>query len=339
MSKKDKSMWVKLIANPEAGKVSDAPENLKRATSYLKENGFKVDVALARKAKATSIARQAVKKGYKIVVAMGGDGTLEAVMRGMLGSKASLGIIMAGTENNIARRLGIPADLEEACASIASDNTCKLDMGQVTNRKGKKIAFFEMAAIGLSTAIYADAKKITNGKSANIRDAIANLAHPNPKPKVSLTLNDESKIAVETMAVVVSNTPAFGKNLRLAPDASLEDGLLDVSIYPDFSKNELLNYYAAVTGEGYSGGGKVQHYQVRKLKVKTSPRLDVMADGMAFGKGTVTIKVRPGALRVITTMKSPNLESPQKGDAELLPESDSATVKENHRAERLASSG
>ena len=74
MSKKDKSMWVKLIANPRAGKVSDEPENLKQVTGYLKKNGFKVDVSQARKEKATSIARRAVKDGYEIIVAMGGDG-------------------------------------------------------------------------------------------------------------------------------------------------------------------------------------------------------------------------------------------------------------------------
>ena len=172
-----------------------------------------------------------------------------------------------------------------------------------------------------------------------MRGAIATLAHQNPKPKVSLTLNNESKIAVETMVVMVSNTPAFGKNFKVAPEASMEDGLLDVSIYPDFSKIELLSYYAAVMDGGYSGDGKVQHYQVRKLKVKTSPRLDVMADGVALGKGTVTIKVRPGALRVIAAPRSTSQESPQKDDAASFPESDSLTLKENHRAERLASSG
>jgi diacylglycerol kinase family enzyme len=81
-----------------------------------------VDVAFAKpKQKATPIAKQAIKDGYKTVVAMGGDGTIEAVMRGMVGSKVRLGVIMTGTENNIAKSLGIPKELEEACALIASD--------------------------------------------------------------------------------------------------------------------------------------------------------------------------------------------------------------------------
>jgi diacylglycerol kinase family enzyme len=153
--------------------------------------------------------------------------------------------------------------------------------------------------------------------------------HQETKPKIFLTFNDESKINVETMLVMVSNTPIFGKNFMVAPQASLQDGLLDVSVYPDFSKVELLRYYAAIMDEGFSGDKKAQHYQARKIKVKASPKLDVMADGAALGRGTVTIKVLPGALRVITSEKNIGVESPQKGADEILPESTPSAVEKN----------
>jgi diacylglycerol kinase family enzyme len=160
MSKKNKSIHVKLIANPGAGKPSDSEKNLKLVIGYLENHDLKVDLVLAKPSrKATPMARRAVKDGYKIVIAMGGDGTIEAVMRGMIGTKARLGIVPVGTENNIARSLGIPMDLEKACALILSDNTLKLDMGQVKTRKGKKFIFFELATVGLSSTIYPDAKK------------------------------------------------------------------------------------------------------------------------------------------------------------------------------------
>jgi diacylglycerol kinase (ATP) len=334
MSKKDKSNRVKLIANPGAGKAADAADNLKLVTGFLEKNGLKVDVALAKpKDEATPIAKKAIKDGYKIVVAMGGDGTIEAVMRGMIGSKVRLGIVPAGTENNIAKSLGIPEKMEEACALIASENTLKLDMGQVTTRKGKKFVFFEMATIGLSAAIYPDANKAASGKLSGIKATAVTFIHQETRPKIFLTLDGESKIEVETMLVVVSNTPVFGKNFMVAPEASLKDGLLDVSVYPDFSKIELLRYYAAVMDGGYSGDGKVQHYQARKLKIKTSPKLDVMADGVALGKGTVKIKVRPGALRVITTEKSPSLDGSQKVAAEILPVPVPLIAGKNHQDE------
>ena len=311
MSKKDKTTHVKLIANPGAGKASDSADKLKLVIEYLEKNGLKVEVALAKpKEEATSIARRAVKDGYKLVIAMGGDGTIEAVMRGMIGSKARLGIVPAGTENNIAKSLGIPKDLAEACTLIASENTLKLDVGQVKTRKGRKFIFFEMATIGLSAAVYPDANKAASGKLSSIKAAAMTFIHQDTRPKVYLTLDDESKVEVETMLVMVSNTPVFGKNFLVAPDASLQDGLMDISVYPDFSKVELIRYYAAVMDGGYSGDGKVQHYQARKLKVKASSKLDVMADGVALGKGTVTIKIRPGALRVITAEKNPGFGIP-----------------------------
>jgi len=101
-------MCVKLIANPTAGDgdTSDAADNRLQVIGYLEKNGLKVDVALIKpKEEATPVARRASKKEYKVVIAMGGDGTIEAVMRGMVGSKARLGIIPAGSRNECRRPL------------------------------------------------------------------------------------------------------------------------------------------------------------------------------------------------------------------------------------------
>ena len=331
MSKKNKSTRVKLIANPGAGKAGEAAKNLKLVLGYLENLGIKADVALAKpKEKATPIARRAVKNGHKTVIAVGGDGTLEAVMRGMVGSKVHLGIIPVGTENNIARSLGIPENLEEACALIAADNTRMLDVGQVKTRKGRKFSFFELATVGLSAAMYPDAAKAAGGKLSGVKGAVMTLIHQDTSPKILLTLDNESKIEVETMLVMVSNTPAFGKKFLVAPNASLQDGLLDISVYQDFSKAELLGYYAKVMDGGYSGNGKVQRYQARKLQVKSSPRLKVMADGIELGKGTVTIKMRPGALRIIAPEKSPDLAEPQKDAAAMTSVPVVAVAEKNH---------
>jgi diacylglycerol kinase family enzyme len=199
-------------------------------------------------------------------------------------------------------------------------------LGQVTTRKGKKFVFFEMATIGLSAAVYPDANKAATGKLSSIKAAAMTFIHQETRPRVFLTLDDESKIEVETMLVMVSNTPVFGKNFLVAPGASLQDGLLDISVYPDFGKVELIRYYAAVMDGGYSGDGKVQNYQARKIKVKSSPKLDVMADGVELGKGTVKIKVRKNALRVITAEKTPGVGSPPNDAVETQPAPVSPTV-------------
>ena len=320
MSKKNKPIRVKLIANPGAGKVSDSANNLKLVAGYLKKNGLKVDVAFARpKEEAIPIARRAIKDGYKIVIAMGGDGTIEAVMRGLVGSKVRLGIVPVGTENNIAKSLGISGDLKEACALIASDNTLKLDVGQVTTSKGKKFVFFEMATVGLSAAIYPDAVKVVGGKLSRIKDAALTLIHQETNPSVFLTINDESKIEVETMLVTIANTPISGAKNMVAPEASMEDGLLDIAVYPGFSKAELMNYFFKSSDEGVIPDGRIQRYRANKIKVKTSPKMDIAAEGIIIGKGSAWIKVIPAGLRVIAPKIGKGAEKTPKQTTKKLP--------------------
>lgn len=316
MTKKNKPLHIKLIANPGAGKSEEAARNLKDATSYLEQHGLIVDVALARpKEESTKIARRAVKRGYKLIAVMGGDGTVEAVMRGIVGGKARLGILPSGGQNNIARSLGIPEDLEAACELVSSGEAIPFDAGQIEVKKGKKFIFFEMATVGMAAAVYPAANKISDGKWSKIMDAALILIHQETRPKVLLTMNDESKLEVETMLVLVSNTPSFGQNFRVAPEASLQDGLLDISVFPDLNKGELLGYFAAVMDGGHSGNGKVQQYQARKVKIKSSPKLDVMADGVALGRGRAKIKARPGAFLVIAPRKGPEHKEAQDEQA------------------------
>src|SRR6266508_3744335 len=284
MSKKDKVVQAKLIANPGAGKLEASPKQLELATRFLLQHNIEVNVALAKpKEEATPLAKQAVKDGYDMVIAMGGDGTLEAVLRGMVGRKTPMGIIPTGSQNNIAKSLGIPLDMEEACALIASRYIHKLDVGRVKVKNGKKLFFFELTAIGLVAALYPKANKLAEGKLSKLKDVALTLIHQEPDPEVFLTLDDESKIKVNTMLVVVSNAPMFGANFLVAPEASLKDGYLDVSVYPNFSKTELLAYYAQIRAEGFSTNEKVQRYRASKLEIRTNPKMDVMADGVMLG--------------------------------------------------------
>ena len=301
MAKKNKLVQAKLIANPGAGKPEESPKQLEMATRLLLQHGINVDVALAKpKEEATPLAKQAVKDGFDMVIALGGDGTLEAVLRGMVGRKTPMGIVPIGTQNNIAKSLGIPTDLEEACALIATKHIRKLDVGRVKVKNGKKLFFFELTAIGLVAALYPEANKLQEGKLSKLKDVALTLMHQEPDPTVYLTLDDESKVKINTMLVVVSNAPMFGANFLVAPDATVTDGLLDISVYPNFSKAELLAYYAQIRSEGFSNNEKIQRFRASKIEIKTDPKMDVMADGVMLGKGKVEIKAKRGAVWMIT---------------------------------------
>lgn len=314
MSSKNKARRVKLIANPGAGEPAKSAENLKNASLFLQEFGLKVEVALAHpKKKIAPIVKKALKNDYEAIIVMGGDGTIEALFRAFMSTKAGrkskvpLGILPSGTYNNIAKSLGIPDDLRAACRMIAEGTARKMDIAKVTVGKKKPFYFFELVAIGLTAALYPEATEVQKGRLDNIKEVVTTFLQHETHPTVYLSIDGESKIKTESLLVTVSNTPAFGMNFLVAPQASLQDGLLDVSLYPTFSKPELIAYYARVMNEGDDKNKDIQRYRVHTLKVKSLPKLQVMADGEMLGKGTVRIKALPGALRIFAPKQGAGL--------------------------------
>src|SRR5512140_1704291 len=154
MSKNTKRVHAKLIANPGAGQVLDQASLLTQAARSLMDLGLDVDVALARPTKQVArAARQAVKEGYDLIIGMGGDGTIGAVIRGMVGSKVPLGVIAAGTENDFAHTLAIPDDLQAACELIAAGHTRSVDLGRLRTKDKDRFDFFMVTAIGLVATV------------------------------------------------------------------------------------------------------------------------------------------------------------------------------------------
>jgi diacylglycerol kinase (ATP) len=321
MSKKAKTSRAKLIANPGSGDGSDRGPLLEQVTRCLTAHGLKVDVAVAKpKEKAIPIVRRAVKDGYRLIIAMGGDDTIEAIIRGLAGSKARLGMIPVGTANNLAKSLGIPEDPLQACALIAAGPVRKLDLGQVKVRKGKKLPFFELVTVGIAAAVYPDALHVRKGRLSSLTGAIQTVLTHEPNPKMTVILDGESHITVESLLAIVANVPLIGPNMLVAPDASIDDARLDLAVYPGLNKAELLAYFTKLMNEGQAEDGPIQRYRARRLTIKASPKLQVMADGVMLGKGQVKIKVLPGALRVIAPPVGAGLEKPPQAAGTDLPE-------------------
>jgi diacylglycerol kinase (ATP) len=273
--------------------------------------GYKVDVAIAKpKEKTIPIARKAVKQGYKTIVAMGGDDTIEAIIRGMAGSKARLGMIPVGTANNLAKSLGIPEDVKEACALIASGKFRKLDMGQAKVKKSKKIPFFELVMVGIGAEVYPDALHVSKGKLKDLKGLLDKTFKHETMPKMSVKMNGDSVLQLDTMLTIVSNVPLIGPNMLVDPDASIDDGLFDILIYPNYNKAQLIEYFAKSTGETAPQDGKIQRYRASRITIKSKPKLEVMADGVMLGRGKVKIKLLPGALRVYAPQPGTGVEKP-----------------------------
>jgi diacylglycerol kinase (ATP) len=311
MPKKNKAPRALLIANPGAGQVLKQSSLMSEVAQYLTGHGLDVDVALARPTnEAMRAAKKGVRKGYDIIVAMGGDGTIGGVIRGMVGAKTRLGLISAGTANDFARSLGIPEDVKEACELIATGKARKVDLGRVRTKKTSRFDFFMVTTIGIVSTVFPMVKNVPDGEYSQITDALRTLFSFDPTPKVFLTLDDQPEIEVETMLVTVTNTPLIGWHNLVAPDSSLEDGLLDVCVYPGFSKADLLAYFARTVEEASAADEKVQRYRARKIKIRTSPKLDIAAEGLMMGKGKAWIKALPGAIRIIAPEPGTGAEKP-----------------------------
>lgn len=335
MSKKKKPIRAKLIANPGAGNALEGPARLEEAVRYLTEHGIEVDVAFAApKEEGLNIAKNAVKKGYKIIIAMGGDGTIGEVIRGIAGSKATLGIIASGTMNDIAASIGIPENIQGACELIVTGNTRKLDLGRITTTKYKKFYFLMVTVIGLTATMYPKVKKIPKGKLSKIKEAVVTFMKYEGTPEVFLTLDDESKIKVETMLVTVANTPLIASKNLVAPDASMEDGLFDISVFPNFSKSEVLSYFVRTAKEGLIPDGKLKRFRASKIKVESSPKLEIAADGITLGKGKAVIKMCRGALRVFAPPIGEGDEKSKEEKVEALAAPLSPLAKENEESSK-----
>lgn len=290
---------LKLIFNPNAGPGDGNPSaRLDDIVDRLTGLGFRVDVTLSPRKKARAAARKALKQGYKTIAVMGGDGTIEAVAAALVGTKTRLAILPNGTYNNLAKSLGVPENLDDACALLKESPVQKIDVGRVKGRKGK-MYFFEQVGLGLTAAIFPEIGDVDDVNLQNLTAAVKTFLGYKA-PHVTLTLDGENTLEVDTLLVALSNAPAFGPTFLQAPGASMDDGLLEISLYPGFSKAELLAYFAAIMDGGVSSDDRVQRYRARKVVIKTDPPQEAVADNILLGEGSkFKARILRRALRVI----------------------------------------
>ncbi|MGE5074210.1 MAG: diacylglycerol/lipid kinase family protein [Anaerolineae bacterium] len=316
-----KTLYAKLIANTGAGQVKKDADLVGKVARRLMDGGLHVDVALSHPIKnARRAAEKAVKDRYDIIIGMGGDGTIGAVIRGMVGSKARLGVIAAGTENDFAHSLGIPDDTMAACDLILAGKTRSVDLGRLRTKETKRFDFFMVTAIGVIATVYPMLKNVPEGDYSGLKDALKTFFNFETTPKVYLTMDDQAEVEFETMLVTITNTPLIGLNNLVAPDASMEDGLLDVAVYPGFSKADLIAYFARTAKENSAADDNVQRFRVKKLKVRSEPKLDIGAEGILMGNGKAWIKALPGAIRVLAPEPGTGTEKPVEETVAKAPE-------------------
>jgi diacylglycerol kinase (ATP) len=237
-----------LIINSKSGPKRDSLMRVRDLAEKLDSLGIQADVTVKiRKRQARSDARKAAKRGYPLVIAAGGDGTVEAVARGLVGTETVLGVIPLGTYNNVAACLGIPNDVDAACALIATGPTRAIDVGRVLARGMKKPKLFmEMAGAGLAAALMPVGQHVEKGRwdeAAKLLPAALSL-----EPTETQIFLDGARHPGlwRTLLVEVANSPRNGPGLVTASNALMDDGMLDLQVYEDFNRSDIAAHFLAL---------------------------------------------------------------------------------------------
>jgi diacylglycerol kinase (ATP) len=292
------SQRVKLIFNPGAGETNESPSQLMGIIQHLQNAGFAPEAFIIEEGcDLKGAIDEAIDRGIQKFLVSGGDGTIESVATKLMGTQTSLGILPTGTQNNIALSLGIPEDLSDAIEIYGRGKKLKIDVGLAVCGEQEHF-FIETCSIGLLSALYPAADKIQHGNLAQIGDLLATLATSSAS-KMHLILDNDQEINTQGHVILAANMPFVGPNFKLASGDSYLDGVLDLIVFSELSKIELIsNVFQMADGE--SKDPRVQRFQVAHVEIHTDPEMPVQADGSQIGDGSVKISVQPKALTVIT---------------------------------------
>jgi diacylglycerol kinase (ATP) len=295
-------MKAQIILNPSAGQ-RDRRRELKTAIAYLEDRGWQVTLReTQRPGEATTYARQAVAEGYDVVVAAGGDGTVGEVANGLAGSEVALGMFPIGTTNVWALQMGIPPfwplrqhSLLEAAKVLAEGHTRRVDLGEVNGRY-----FLLWAGVGLDAKVTEEvepgAKKRLGGLAFVIAGIVVVREFAGTKVQVTI---DGCEVNRRAVLVVASNAQLYAGIVRLATQARLDDGLLDILIFKGQGFPAILRHIFSVLTKRHLRDPEVEYYQARRVEISAAKPLSVHADDEPFTTTPVEIGIVPGALRVV----------------------------------------
>jgi diacylglycerol kinase (ATP) len=291
----------RLIFNPISGGSSKPEYSLEKVVASLRAHGIRADVCVKISGKtARKCAHEAAEKNEALVIVAGGDGTIEDAATQLIGTKTTLGILPVGTMNNLARSLGIPLNLDDACALLGAGITRQIDVGHIkAGEKPEAEYFLESAGMGLNAIAFPAGQAVKKGKLGKLPSAIGKLFDLKPAP-IEIQLDDGEIIKANSQLVTVSNAPLTGPNFLIAPEAKMDDGLFDIAVYDGMGKTELISYFMETANGKRADNPKVRFYRARHVLIRSLQEMPVVSDKDAISEHQVLdIEVVPQALTMI----------------------------------------
>ncbi len=351
-----------LITNPASGTGSGGShaEQVRQIQRWLAGSPYAIETQeTTPEIPAAAITREAVEAGAEAVLVAGGDGTVSEVARELVNKPVTLGIIPAGTFNNIARSVGLLPDLEAACGVVRSGCVQAIDVGTANDSH----YFFEAAGAGIDAELFPLGEEVKSGHWSRLLEAIqlgikyqdqgfeltfdrsVREAHRSGGRRRRIEAAQGNRIRRQALCVVVANGPFYGTNFTVAARARVNDGLLTVSIFRNFTKPELFWHFRGISKGRFRFSPRVETYSAREIRVRTRRPVPFHTDGMPLGETPAHFRVTPGALRVFVPVESirqdakqhpVNIRSPKEGKITPAGENleDAEAIEAAERAER-----
>lgn len=282
------------IVNPKAG--TNLQKHIRESVDrYLDHRRFVYGIWHTEKAgHAAELTRKAREEGYEIIVAVGGDGSINEVASELLHTDAVLGVIPAGSGNGLAMHLGYGRDIDKAIRKINTAVVKTIDCGRLNGHP-----FVNLAGIGFDGLV---AKRMKGSQWRGflpyfIHSVLAGLSYT----ARSCTIETESRTLTEKCFVItVANGPMYGYNFQIAPDARLDDGLFSVVLFKDAPRWQ---YFAAIpaslSGKIYNAGF-VEHFSAQRVKISSDGVNFVHIDGESIEiTGDLEFEMIPRALNIL----------------------------------------
>jgi diacylglycerol kinase (ATP) len=299
---------MRLIVNPVAANGA-VGKNWPRIRDFLQAEGVSFDAVLTEApGHATQLARQALDDGYRTIVAVGGDGTVNEVINGLVEEGAvdpevTLGIVPCGRGADFARMLGIPRDYMEACHQLLRLEPRPVDLGKITClREGREVEHYFINAAGLG--FDGEVSDLVNRFPKVLGGTITYLAclfiglitYRNKNVELSF---DGQHARGRLNSVIVCNGCYFGGGMFIAPGALFDDGLFYVVILGNLNKLEVVVNVPRVYRGTHLTHPKVSHFAAQEVHVEARERMFLQAEGELIGEAPATFRIIPQALKVL----------------------------------------
>jgi diacylglycerol kinase (ATP) len=306
----------KLIVNPNSGKGKNkfpliesllgirsdqqrsfsVDEVVKYVSDYLENHDIRSQVCFTERAgHATELATSSLDETIDLVVAVGGDGTINEVLNGLARSDMPMAVIPLGTANVFSLEFGIPSDIEKACRIIVEGNVQSIDLG----RLGKKY-FVCMAGVGFDAFVIKKAdrylKRVLGAFSymlVAMKEFLTYRFYP-----IFLTIDDQP-IPRKGYFVIVGNTKYYGGQFFATPHADPSDGYLDVCIFRYKNVLSALIYIFNMKFGRITENLSVEYFKAKKIKIEESGHHSVHVDAEYLCETPVEILVEPNSLWIV----------------------------------------